>query len=95
MTYREIKAWSRWASQESINAVAQVAVDAMDAWTMRTFGDSELTDLAWWCPSIWAWPVQWSEAAALAAAETAIVCNIWPDQLNEVLRPVPTRSRSR
>ena len=54
---------------------------------MRICGSRELAELAPWCPSVWAWPAQWSEAAALAAAEMAIVCHIWSDPLNEVLRP--------
>jgi hypothetical protein len=53
----EIKAWSRWASPDSIDAVAQVVVDAMNAWPMRMCGNRELDDLAPWCPSVWAWPV--------------------------------------
>jgi hypothetical protein len=87
MLFREIVAWSRRASPYSINSVAQVAVDAINAWPMRDCGNRELADLAPWCPSVGAWPVQWSAAAALAAAEMAIVCHIWPDPLNEVLRP--------
>jgi hypothetical protein len=82
-----MKAWSRWASPVSINVVAQVAVDAMVEWPMRMCGNRELADLAPWCPSVWEWPGRWSEAAALAAAELAIVCHIRPDSLNEVLRP--------
>jgi hypothetical protein len=87
MRFYEIEAWLRWASPYSISAVAQVAVDAMNAWPMRICGSRELADLAPWCPSVWAWPAQWSEAAALAAAEMAIVCHIWPGLLDEVLRP--------
>jgi hypothetical protein len=82
----EMKAWSRWASPDSVDAVGQVAIEAMGAWPMWC-SNRELDDVAPWCPSVWEWSARWSEAAALAAAEMAIVCHIWLDPLNEVLRP--------
>jgi hypothetical protein len=88
MIRREIEAWSRWASPDSVSAVAHVAIDAMHMWPMRMGANRELADhLEPLCPCIWEWPMRWRQAAALAAAEMAIVCHIWPDQLNEVLRP--------
>jgi hypothetical protein len=95
MIFHEMETWSRWASPDSVSAVAQVVVDAMDAWPIRMCGNWEIADLTPWCSSVWAWPVQWSQAAALASAELAIICHIWPEPLNEVLRPVPTRNRPR
>jgi hypothetical protein len=82
MLFCEINAWLRWAAPESLNTVVHAAVDAMDAWPMC--GNPDLAPL---CRPIWVWPIEWSEAAAQAAAEMAIVCHIWPDSLDEVLRP--------
>jgi hypothetical protein len=58
----------------------------MYAWPMR-MGADHLTPL---CPCVWDLPMRWRAAAAAAAAEMAIVCHIWPDQLDEVLRPART-----
>jgi hypothetical protein len=96
MIAHEIVIWSRWAAQGSVNAVAQVAADAMAEWPMRMCGDQELDDLAPWRQSGWvALPARWHEAAALAAAEMAIICHIWPEPPDEVLRPARTIRRSR
>jgi hypothetical protein len=92
MIRREMEAWSRWASPDSVTDVALIAVDAMGAWPMWC-SNRELDDVAPWCPSAWEWSARWTEAAALAAAELAIICSIWPDQLNEVLRPERTVHR--
>ena len=89
MIAQEIMVWSHWATQGSVNAVVQVAVDAMVEWTMRMCGDQELADLAPWRQSGWVSPARWDEVAALAAAELAIICNIWPESPDEVLRPTP------
>jgi hypothetical protein len=85
MIRREMEAWSRWASPDSVSAVAHVAIDAMHAWPTRMSGNWELADLAPPCPCVWEWPTRRRQAAALAAAEMAIVCHIWPEQLDEVL----------
>jgi hypothetical protein len=88
MIRREVEAWSRWASPDSVSAVAHVAIDAMHAWPMRMWANREFADLTPLpCPSLQNWPTHWTHAAALAAAEMAIVCHIWPEPLDEVLRP--------
>jgi hypothetical protein len=96
MIAHEIVIWSRWAAQGSVNAVAQVAIDAMAEWPMRMCGDQELDDLAPWRQSGWvACRRDGMRAAALAAAETAIICHIWPEPPDEVLRPARMIRRSR
>jgi hypothetical protein len=83
MIRREMKAWTRWASPDSVSTVAHVAIDAMYAWP--THMGADLTPPP--CPRLREWPTHWTHAAALAAAEMAIVCHIWPEPLDEVLRP--------
>jgi hypothetical protein len=75
MIRREMEAWSRWASPDSVSAVAQVAIDAMYAWPMRMWANREFADLTPLpSPSLHNWPTHWTHAAALAAAEIAIPC---------------------
>jgi hypothetical protein len=95
MLSHEIKAWSRQAAPDAVKAVAEVAIDAMNAWPIRMCGNRELVDLAPWCPSLRGQSARWSQAAALAAAEMAIVCSVWPEPLNEALaRPDRTLRHS-
>jgi hypothetical protein len=91
---QEILVWARWADRDSVAAVAQVAIDAMTEWPMRMVDHQELADLVPWRRDGWIWPVGWNETPALAAAEMAIICHIWPEPPDEVLRPATAASKS-
>ena len=87
MNHAEVDAFARWASPDTMQAVGSAGIAAQRDWLVLVLLPWELHHGAPYrrCPMIF--PGAAARAAGIAAAEVAVVCRIWPDSLDEVLRP--------
>ncbi len=82
----EIAAWQEWAAPESVMEVARVGIAAMEDWAERITSPIERSHLGQYCLIPLLFPLTVAERAANCAVEVAIVCSVWPEPLDGILR---------
>lgn len=87
MTRDEIVHWSLWACEDSRAQIGPAGMAARDDWVVSINLADELQALRVCGIKRRMTPNLAAEAAANAAVEVAIVCSIWPERLDDVLRP--------
>ncbi len=89
----EINAWSCWAAVESVAAVERAGIVALADWPRRIQQPAELEALEPFTARGLIYPGVATQAAGDAAVELAIVVSIWPESLDDILRPSLRRVR--
>lgn len=85
MNHAEIEAWAVAAPDASARAVRFAVIEAHGHWLHRTADPAELHDLAPHALTGLVLASTASRAASAAAAEVAIVCEIWPRSIDAAL----------
>jgi hypothetical protein len=82
----EIRTWARTANPETVIAIGVQASKDRDDWASRMRRDAqEMLEAMPHCTGR-VTPTHCLRAAQLASIEMAVVCDIWPKPLDDVLR---------